>query len=156
MPDVTKPLVMTLGAQTLVTDPRAIIAYQLRYFIYAPLSVSDTYQGMAVSLADCVSRFGRDRSAVIGPITTQLTDMFTRIFGEDSVVTVDVRAENTNSTDGQGQPDIYYTLRLGVQVTYNGIIYPADPTIYVENGNLVLSNDIISVGSIDTQDAALS
>lgn len=143
------PMVFTLGPQTVLTDPKQIIAYTLRHFINAPASVSDIYRNMTISLPDIISNYGSDRATVSKPIITQLTGALSRIFGNTSTVTIDVDIEDPPMSSGKSGSR-YYSVGISVRVQYNGMIYSCDPSITVNaNGQLVLASDSIDVMGTD-------
>jgi hypothetical protein len=126
--------VPTLGATTLLTEPGDIIAYQLRQFATTPQSISTLYYDQVISLIEIISRAGNDSQRVLGPAQEALTSVLNRIFG-DNAAQVEVSAEQIN--------DALYTLVLSVQVAVNNQVYGISSTVQINNGVLVLPNDMV-------------
>ncbi len=126
--------VPTLGAQTLLTNPSDIIAYQIRQFVTTPRSVSNLYYDEVISLNDIISRSAGDPQSVVGPTTTSLQKVFDTIFGSNSsIITVTI-----NQIDAAT-----YALVLSIQIMLNGQAYGFASTVNIVNGSIVMPNDLV-------------
>ena len=126
------PIVPTLDAQSILSNPQDILAYQLRYYITMPLSVSDTTSGLMISLADTVSRYQAIEGNLVRSVTDDLTTVYSRFFPQTGSLTVDV----TTSDNGDGTYNI--TILLAVIVNGQSYTLGSDVTVGAA-GNMVLT-----------------
>lgn len=132
------PMVPTLGASFLLTDPEEIIAYQIRQFATTSKSASNTFSSMTESLADLISRYGSDVNSIISPVEKALSNVLTRVFSPAASSSVSVVA-NTSFVE---YPN--YTLTITVQVVVNGTPYTVSRNLQSTNGAIVILNDSVA------------
>lgn len=131
----------SLGAQVMLKNPTDRIADLIRTYAKTPKSISNTLSPLIISLQDTLSKYSDvgDQNAVVGPITTELTDALQRVFPDADYVNVTVTTAPSSAVVGA------YDVTIKPVVVINSIPYTIDVTTPVSNGVIVLSND--SVGA---------
>lgn len=116
-------IIPTLDTQSILTDPRDILAYILRYYAMAPKSVSNSTPALMISLADTVSRYQANADYLAEMVAQDLNGVYNRFFAPGTT-TVDV--SSTDNGDGSYNLTISLavlqntqTFMLGASVTVN-------------------------------------
>ena len=108
------PILPCLDTQSILNDPRDILAYIIRYYVTAPKSVSDTTPFSMISLADDISRYQNSPSTIVSKVTEALQQTLANYFPKpDASASVDV----TTSDNGDGSYNL--TIRVAAS-TVNG------------------------------------
>jgi hypothetical protein len=115
-------IIPTLDTQSILTDPRDILAYVLRYYCTAPKSVSNSTYGQMISFADTASKYQSNVSNMVSHVTSDLKSVLQRFF-KGNVLTVDIGADdNGNNT---------YDIVIQLAVTVNNVNYSLGANVSV-------------------------
>lgn len=137
MADVIVPMVPTLGATLMLTNPAEILAYTVRHFACAPKSISAMFYNQSYSLLDLISRYGQSQEAIVIPVQSALEKMCSAIFGNQGSSLVQVSTINLGND--------MYTLVINVQVVIGQLIYSVSPKISIsKDGVIQMANDVVS------------
>lgn len=122
-------IVPTLDSQSILTDPRDILGYQLRYYCTAPKSVSNVTFNSMISIADTASRYQDNPEVMASQVTSDLNTVFNRFF-PPGATTINV------STDDNG--DGTYNLVIQMAVFVNGKSYTLGADITVTSTGIAV------------------
>ena len=122
------PIIPTLDSQSILKDPRDILAYVLRYYTTAPKSISDTTPNAMISIMDDISKYQGNQSTLISAVTTSLQSVYTRFFPMGSL-SVDV----STSDNGDGS----YNVTILLSVILNGVNYTIGGDVSVSNTGIL-------------------
>jgi hypothetical protein len=117
-------MIPTLDTQSILSDPRDILGYQLAFYTRTPKSVSDTTPWAIVSMADAISRYQYNQSALVAAVTQDLKSVYARFFTPPAgSVSVDV--STSDNADGT------YDVTINLSAVSNGVPYTlgADVTV---------------------------
>ena len=122
------PIIPCLDTQSILSEPRDILAYVLRYYTTAPKSVSDTTPYAMISLADDVSRYQGNPSHLANAVNKALLTTYSRFF-DPGAVSVDVSTED----NGDGS----YNVTILLSVIRNGTTYTLGADVAVGNNGIL-------------------
>lgn len=122
-------IIPTLDTQSILSDPRDILAYQLRYYCTAPLSVSNSTAGAMISIADTASRYQGSSETMVKQVTKDLTSVYNRFFPIGATIVNVSSSDNANGT---------YNLTIALAVNVNNTSYTLGADVSV-NQNGILS-----------------
>lgn len=121
-------IIPTLDSQSILTDPRDILGYIVRYYCTAPKTVSDTTSSYMISIADTISRYQAAPSNMIKQVTNDLQGILNRFFPVNAS-SVDV----TSSTN----PDGSYNLTIRLTAVSNGTSYSLGSDVTVNSAGIL-------------------
>lgn len=121
-------IIPTLDTQSILANPKDIMAYVLRYYFTAPKSVSNTTYAMMASFAETASRYQSVPSNLVAQVEADLQNVYNRFFPIEST-TVNI----SSSDNGDGS----YNIIVQVSTIQNGTSYALGSDVSV-NANGVL------------------
>jgi hypothetical protein len=124
-------VVPTLSASTLLSDPRAIIAYVLRQYASAPKNATSTWVEETISLRYTLAKYASaEPETVSASIQHDLSRVFNTLFPEGATVTV------TRTDEATG-----YSLQIAVSVVKAGELHTIDKSVIVSpDGHLTIED----------------
>ena len=125
----TLNIIPTLDSQSILTDPRDILGYTLRFYCSTARSVSDNMYYNIVSIQDTISRYQNNPTSLATQVTKDLTNVLNRFY-PSGASNVDV----STSSNGDGT----YNLKIQLSVITNGSSYALGADVSV-NSNGMLS-----------------
>ena len=118
------PIIPTLDVQSILDDPRDILAYILRYYVTAPKSVSNSTPAAMISFADTASRYQSDSNVLSSAIIKDLSSVYGRFF-DLNATTIDVSTQD----NGNGT----YNVTILLATIKNNTSYTLGASISVDN-----------------------
>ena len=121
-------IIPTLDTQSILTNPKDIIGYILRYYFTAPKSVSNSTYNYMISFADTSSQYQGVATNLVTQVTRDLNTVLNRFFpaGATSV--------NVSSSDnGDGS----YNLTVQVSTVVNGKSYALGSDVSVTSTGIL-------------------
>jgi len=126
----TTVIIPTLDSLPILTDPRDILGYTIRYYATAPKSVSDTTPKYMISLADTVSKYQSDPDALANRVIADLQIVLNRFFFSPNASTsVDV----STSDNGDGT----FNLTIQIAAMLNGNPYTLGASVSVNSTGIL-------------------
>lgn len=116
-------IVPTLDVISVLTDPRDILAYVLRWYTTVPKSISDSTPAQIISMTDAISRYQDNPRRLTDAIMSDLRNVYSNYFGPNST-TVDV----STSDNGNGT----YNVTIQLATTSNGSTYALGSSVTVD------------------------
>lgn len=100
-------IIPTLDSQSILTDPRDIMGYVLRWYVTAPKSISDSTPRQMISIIDTISRYENDKSTLIAKVTEELQGVFNNYFANGTA-----SVDTTANDNGDGSYNLTITLAV--------------------------------------------
>ena len=116
------PIIPTLDTAPILTDPRDILGYVLRYYTTSAKSVSDSTAPGMISFMDDISRYQNDPSLLCNEVTKSLQSVYGRFFDPRTTTILVTSGDNGDGT---------YNITIQLSVIQNGSSYTlgADVTV---------------------------
>lgn len=129
--------VVSLEGSLYLKDPQSVIAYTLRRYSRTPKNTIPILPDLIISLPYQIAKFGREPDNLVQNIEGDLQRVFSRIFGNERQITVNVSYTKRDTISYDTTISIVYT-------TLSGELQQTGTTITLVNGRLMIPEDQIS------------